>query len=141
MQGQWIELGVKVNLNHVDYSVIEQARENGDWDGIIEAWDTFGDLYTGLSQEFSKDGSINYGKYYNPEVESLLNQLSQEGDSQRQNEIAKEINRMTAEDAPLIALMPRPSLYGKQKDVKGFEAHFMQFENVISNKLSVNSGN
>ena len=36
VQNQWTKLGVKTEVHHGDYSLIEAARETGDWDGFIE---------------------------------------------------------------------------------------------------------
>ena len=45
IQHQWSKLGVQAEVHHGDYSLIQTARSTGDWDALIEGWQTFGDEF------------------------------------------------------------------------------------------------
>lgn len=135
VQNAWLDLGIDVELSHVDYSIIEAARESGDWDGFIETWVNFGDMYSILSKQFLKGGSINYVDYENPEVTELINSLMEENDPVKVKEIAIKVNELTAIDAPLVPLLPRASVIAVKKSLKGYEPHFIFAQPVINNKM------
>ncbi len=136
VQSQWMNLGVDVDLRHGDYSLIEAARETGEWDGLIETWTNFGDPYPIAYTHFGVDGSCNYGKYDNDLVNEALQELEKTGDADRQHELLSTINKQVAEDSNLISLMPRPVVVAVNKNVKGFIPHFMSFEYSVNPDLS-----
>lgn len=135
VQNAWRELGIDVQLSHVDYSIIEAARESGEWDGFIETWVNYGDMYSVLSKQFMPGGSINYVNYENPAVTELIKSLETENDPAKVKEIAKKVNEMTAEDAILVPLMPRPVTVAVNKKLQGYHPHFLFAMPVINNKM------
>ncbi|MBD0379628.1 ABC transporter substrate-binding protein [Paenibacillus sedimenti] len=139
LQNQWTKLGVKAEVQHGDYSLIQAARDKGDWDASIEAWSTFGDTFTLLSGQFSPKGSANYGGYQDEETNRLLAQLKEASDSKERNQLALKINERVAQQAPIIALFPRPQITAVSKTLAGFEEHFRQFENAVNASMSFRS--
>lgn len=137
LQHQWTKLGIKAEVQHVDYSLIEAARESGDWDASIEAWSTFGDEYALLSGQFAAQGRGNYGGYEDAETEGLLEQLAAAMDQASRHELALRINERVAGHAPMISLFPRPQLTAISASLKGFTPHFRQFENTVNAGLSL----
>ncbi len=135
VQNAWMDLGVDVELSHVDYSVIENARETDDWDGFIETWVNYGDMYSVLSKQFVKGGSINYVDYENPEVTKLIDSLKEENDPEKIKEISKKVNELTAIDAPLVPLMPRPSTVAVNKSLTGYTPNFIFAQPVINSQM------
>ena len=64
---------------------------------------------TGDPQYFSdlalkSNGSANYGGYSNQEVDKLIDQLDQEFDSDKRNELAVEIQQKVMDDAGYIVI-------------------------------------
>lgn len=139
LQNQWTNLGIRAEVRHGDYSLIEAARETGDWDATIEAWSTFGDEYALLSGQFAAEGRANFGGYEDEQTSRLLQQLSEATDPVSRRELALKINERIAEQAPMISLFPRPQLTAVSQSLQGFEKHFRQFENVINAKLTLDS--
>lgn len=135
LQNQWKKLGVEVDLHHVDYSVIEQARETGEWDGLVETWTHYGYMYSILSNHFGPGGSINYGKYDGAEFNQLLEELHHAGDPEKQHELVLRMNDIITEEALLVPMLPRPTVIALKKGLKGFEPHFIQYQNYINNRL------
>jgi len=135
LQHQWTEIGVKAEVQHGDYSLIQTARDSGDWDASIEAWSTFGDMYSLLSGQFSPEGGGNYGGFRDDETVRLLDELRQASDDAARRELALRVNEHVAELAPVIALYPRPHITAVSQRLAGFEEHFRQFENIVNAAL------
>lgn len=139
LQNQWTRIGVKAEVRHGDYSLIETARESGDWDASIEAWSTFGEEFALLTGQYSPKGSANYGGYDDAETNELLVQLAAASDPASRRGLALRINERVARQAPVISLFPRPQLTAVSRSLHGFEAHFRQFENVVNAGLALDS--
>jgi len=137
LQSQWSRIGVKAEVQHGDYSLIETARESGDWDASIEAWSTFGEEYAVLSGQYSSEGGANYGGYNDEETSRLLEELKKAGDRQSRHHLALQINERVAQQAPVISLFPRPQVTAVSSSLQGFEEHFRQFENVVNANLTL----
>ncbi len=135
IQNQWTKLGVKVEANHVDWSVIEESWKTGDWDGFIASWNHYGDMVSIISNHFSEKGQHNYSKYKSEEFNKKLEALKKEGDKEKQKELIWDINLQLAKDAVRIPIMPRVTIIAVKKNLEGFEKHFMAHPNVITNKL------
>lgn len=135
LQTQWGKIGVDVEVNHVDWSVIEESWTTGDWDGFIATWNHYGNMYSIISDHYSKDGTFNYSNYKSDEFDAKLEELKNTSDKEAQKDIIWEINLLLARDGVRVPLMPRPSLIAISKDLKGYETHFMVHPNCITNKL------
>lgn len=139
LQNQWSLIGVKAEVRHGDYSLIEAARQSGDWDASIEAWSTFGDEYALLAGQYAPSGSANYGGFDDAQTNEMLSKLEKASDDAARRELALRINERVAQQAPVISLFPRPQITAVNKSLKGFEAHFRQFENVVNGHLALDS--
>ncbi|MBD2847679.1 ABC transporter substrate-binding protein [Paenibacillus sp. IB182496] len=137
LQSQWGRIGVQVEVQHGDYSLIQTARESGDWDASIEAWSTFGEELTLLQGQYAPEGSGNYGGYNDEETNALLAQLAEAADQQSRRELTLQINTRVAEQAPVISLYPRPQLTAVSTALQGFEPHFRQFEHIVHAGLTL----
>lgn len=137
LQHQWANLGIQAEVQHGDYSLIEAARESGEWDASIEAWSTFGDEYALLAGQYGADGRGNYGGYRDEQVDQLLNQLAEAADTAARKALALQINERVAQQAPVISLFPRPQLTAVSHALQGFEKHFRQFENTVNANLKL----
>ncbi|MFA9455158.1 ABC transporter substrate-binding protein [Halalkalibacter sp. AB-rgal2] len=140
LQNQWTQVGIQVEVQHGDYSLIQTARESGEWDATIEAWSTFGSPLSLLEGQFSPEGSANYGGYDDPETNDLLTQLSEASDDEESHELALKVNERVAEQAAVISLFPRPQITAVHHSVHGFEDHFRQFEHIVHAGLSLKDG-
>ncbi|GAA3406895.1 ABC transporter substrate-binding protein [Paenibacillus hodogayensis] len=136
LQNQWSKIGIKAEVQHGDYSLIETARKSGNWDASIEAWNTFGDELTLLTGQYGPEGSANYGGFKDEPTKLLLAQLAEATNQASRHELALKINQRVAEQAPVISLFPRPQITAVSQSLNGFEDHFRQFENVVNANLS-----
>jgi peptide/nickel transport system substrate-binding protein len=139
LQNQWTKIGVKAEVRHGDYSLIQTARKSGGWDASIEAWSTFGEELALLSGQYAPEGSANYGGYNDEETNKMLSQLAEAPDQAARHKLALKINERVAQQAPVISLFPRPQVTAVSKALQGFEEHFRQFENAVNANLTLDS--
>ena len=79
------------------------------WSGGISApWTTFYGFMYGFGGEFPETTVTNYGRYYNPEADELLLELSNTTDETRQLEIYQRLNEIYLTDVPSYGVMYRP---------------------------------
>ena len=135
IQHQWSKLGVQAEVHHGDYSLIQTARSTGDWDALIEGWQTFGDEFALLSGQFSPKGTANYGGYDDAETNALLERLSAAETEEARHSLAVKLNARVAEQAPVVCLYPRPEGVATRAGLKGYVDHFRKFENAINAQL------
>ncbi|MDF2722441.1 MAG: extracellular solute-binding protein family 5, partial [Paenibacillus sp.] len=102
-------------------------------------WSTFGEEFALLTGQFSPKGSANYGGYDDAQTNELLAKLEIASDTAARRGLALQINERVAQQSPIISLFPRPQITAVSKSLKGFEAHFRQFENVVNANLSLDS--
>ncbi len=135
IQHQWTKLGIAAEVRHGDYSLIRTARETGDWDALIEGWQTFGDEFALLSGQFAPKGTANYGGYDDAETNALLDALASAATEEARHELAVKIDARVAEQAPCLFLYPRPEGVATRATLKGYVDHFRKFENAINAQL------
>ncbi|MEL3908357.1 MAG: ABC transporter substrate-binding protein [Treponemataceae bacterium] len=136
IQAQWMNFGINAEVQYGDYSLIETARESGDWDASIEAWQTYGDEYGLMSSQFSPNGSGNFSHYESPSLTEKLNALENATTPKEKEKAAKELSLKVAEEAIAIYIYPRVETTAVSSKLKGFEGHFRQIENIITADLT-----
>lgn len=137
LQAQWRKLGFKVDLRHVENSLIAESRRNGDWDAFTEAWTTLGDVPSLITPQIAKDGRANYAKVDDPRVAGLLATAATAAGAAERDRAILELNGIIAELVPLVPTYPRLQLTAVAKDVQGFLPHPLQYENIVQPAMAV----
>jgi peptide/nickel transport system substrate-binding protein len=113
---QFGDIGVKVNQEVLDWSVyVQEVPHKGPI--FMLGW--------GSTQTLDADAAIyaimKSGEPYStasiPELDELLDKSRQTVDPEKRKELLAEIQRLAAEQVPLITLYQEDSLYGKKKAV------------------------
>ncbi|OZI10961.1 ABC transporter substrate-binding protein [Bacillaceae bacterium SAS-127] len=139
IQNQWSKIGVKAEVSHGDYSLIQTARDKEDWDAFIEAWSTFGDVTALLKGQYAKDGGGNYGGYNDTKTNDLFTQIDQAQTAEERYELVMKLTEHVTKQAPVICVYPRPELTAVNKSLDGFTPHFRQFENIVNSNLMISA--
>ncbi|MDR0539718.1 MAG: ABC transporter substrate-binding protein [Spirochaetaceae bacterium] len=139
IQIQWSRLGVNVKVQHGDYSLIQTARETGDWDASIEAWGTFGNVSSQLKGQYAPEGAANYGGFNDEQTNQLLDLIAGAAEEDERHDLAVKLSMHIADLSPAIYLCPRPELTAVNNSLAGFVPHFRQFENVVNAGLRIGS--
>lgn len=100
------EIGIGLEIDAGAYDAVVEKQESGDFDLMMISMTM---CPTGDPQYFSDlalktDGSTNYGHYSNPEVDKLVEQLDNEFDTDKRNELAVEIQQKVMDDAGYIVI-------------------------------------
>src|SRR5207244_10688726 len=74
LQEQWRTLGVDVELDEVDFSLFNGRARKGQFDALINTWNTDPTPSSGIPQSWTQAGlgRSNYGRYVNPAFDRLV---------------------------------------------------------------------
>jgi len=131
LQSQWDALGADVDLSYVDNTLVQQARERGDWDAQTAAFTTLGNVPSLFAVQLSPSGSGNYGHYDLPQVAGLVERANTAADDQARTAAVLELNALQAEVVPAVPVHPRPQATAVADRVGGFVPHPLQYENLV----------
>lgn len=119
MQSELKEIGIAVKLQ--SYESVANVLKSGSFDLCLYSVNTAtsGDPQSFLELYFKTGGSENYGKYSNPEVDSLIDELKNEKDTQKRNDIAIDVQKKLLEDnsdiflvTPMLNLVSKSNVSG-----------------------------
>lgn len=121
--GELKKIGIKVNLEVLEWGAIEDRRKNGDWDMVLFATNCalIPDPQYYLQRSYGTDGSYNYVGYSNPIVDELLSKSMETEDLQTRYDLLKEVQSITQEDAINIVVAHYGMVVARKDSVKGFE--------------------
>ena len=121
--GELKEMGIKANLEVLEWGAIEDRRKNGDWDMVLFATNCalIPDPQYYLQRSYGTGGSYNYVGYSNPSVDELLSKSMETEDLQTRYELLKEVQSITQEDAINVVVAHYGMVVAKKDSVKGFE--------------------
>lgn len=100
-QAQWSEnLGINVEITPQQFKSRLDSMDSGDFDIVFAGWaPDYNDAMTYLDM-FMKENGNNYGKYDNPEYDSLLTQAMTEQDAAKRQELLAQAEELvTSTDA------------------------------------------
>lgn len=131
LQAQWDALGADVDLSYVDNTLVQQARERGDWDAQTAAFTTLGNVPSLFAVQLATGGSGNYGRYDLPRASELVEQANVAADEETRTAAVLELNALQAEVVPAVPVHPRPQATAVVDRVHGFVPHPLQYENLV----------
>lgn len=103
----WGKLGVEVELEDKEWNVfLNEHIRPGNFDVVALGW-TGGTDYDSRQlwhSDFAPPNGLNFGKYKNPKVDGLFEQILKEYNPEEQVRISHEIFRTIADDCPYIFL-------------------------------------
>jgi peptide/nickel transport system substrate-binding protein len=120
LQSQLKQIGIDITIEPI--TSLGGTLNSGDFDIIIYAW--VGSQFIGDNVAlWRSDGGSNFGKYSNPEVDSLLDAAARELDKDKQRDLFNQAGELMAKDAYVLPLFQKPALI----------AVYSQFLNVRNN--------
>lgn len=90
-----------MEVTYEQFDSVESVLTAGDFDICAYAYVTTptGDPFQYLNSTVGTGNGSNYGRYSNPEVDALLNELASEFDVDRRAELAAEIQQIVTSDS------------------------------------------
>lgn len=121
LQSALSQLGIEASVEQLDST--EDRGHAGTFDLSVYAEVTLptGDPYSYLMNSYGTDGTNNFGRYSNAEVDALLGELAVEFDTGRRAELAKQIDKTVLADNSYCNMF-HLNMYMAMKDtVEGLE--------------------
>jgi peptide/nickel transport system substrate-binding protein len=123
LQSKLASVGIKLNITSVDYWL--QDSETYNKDNPDMTIDSYGMAPTGdasyfASMCFTTDGSQNFGKYSNKDVDALVKQLQASFDENERTDLTKQISQKVLDDSAYIFFGNSQTSYIARDGVTGF---------------------
>lgn len=120
--GELADIGIKADLEVLEWGAIESRRGDGDWDLVLFATNCalIPDPQYYLQRSYGTGGSYNYVDYSNPAVDELLSESMKEEDTETRYGLLREVQSITAEDAINIVVAHYGMVIASKDRVKGF---------------------
>jgi peptide/nickel transport system substrate-binding protein len=121
MQAMLGEVGIKVNIEMVEFGTLLQQMRSHDYQAIRIGWsgrtDPDGNAYTW----FTTDGSINDMSYSNARVDKLLSKARTVSDHKTRAKLYAQVSKILQEDAPYIFLFHPKDFKAMKSYLKGYK--------------------
>lgn len=119
-QQQWEQnLGLKVELELMDWAALLQAQQNGDFDFTFSGWNGGTDDPLNYLNTFAADNSSNVGAYNDPAYDELMLKAKKEADAVKRQELMVEAEKMLIDSGAALPLYYTKIVYASSAKVKG----------------------
>ena len=127
IQDQWKKLGVKLNVSITNSSAIPAGHQDGSLEVALIArnYGSIADPLGVLIKDFGNKQGGDWGSmnWFNPSIQSVLNQLVQETDAAKYHAQAQQVAKAIYDEKPLI-----PIAYYVQQTAVGNRINGFQFD-------------
>lgn len=113
------QIGIECDVKVTEWTALQDKSLKHQFDAMMAGWGTGTDPAT-LDNIFKTGGGRNYGEYSNDRVDELFDLAQSEFDREKRAEYYAEMHDILWEEQPYMWLFYRPSLYGVNKDIRGF---------------------
>ena len=116
------DVGIKVDLEMSDFNTwFANTVQAGDFDAYIFAFlSADPDLSSNLACEQVPPIGANYYGYCNEEVDVILRQAAETADTEERKKLYFDLQRILAEDVPVVTLNWQQNIVGVSENLKGF---------------------
>lgn len=119
------ELGIKVNVEQVEWGAYLAATGAGEHDMFILGWsNSTGDPDNGIAPLFHSDNIGDTGNrsfYNNPELDSILDEARQSTEEGEREQLYMDAQQLLVDEAPAIFIRHGENLNAHGNHVEGFE--------------------
>jgi peptide/nickel transport system substrate-binding protein len=122
IQSMASEAGFDVKLQAMEANTAYAAEARGDYQVATGIWSGRPDPDGNISIWVASDGFLNWGKYRNPTLDTLLVQARGSTDVPTRQKLYREITDITQRDVPFIVLYHQRWLFGMTEHLQGFQA-------------------
>ncbi len=119
MKSNLDQIGIQVDVKPTEFTVLQDKSLKHQFDAMLAGWGTGTDPST-LDNIFKTGGGRNYGQYSNPRVDELFELAQAEFDRVKRAEYYAEIHDILWEDQAYMWLFYRPTLFGLNQEIRGF---------------------
>jgi peptide/nickel transport system substrate-binding protein len=102
LQSEFQKVGIDATTNTVEFPALFQDVQDGKFQVVVIGWLNLSDPDRATFRQFTIDGTANYGKYKNDQVDSLLKQARTTLDQTKAKQLYTDAVKQIVDDAPYI---------------------------------------
>ncbi len=120
LQAMSAEAGFDMKIQATEFSSSLDAADRGDFEGYLIAWSGRVDPDGNLFNFVHSSGTLNYGRYANPDVDQWLDQGRVETTVPARQALYAKVAARVAQDQPLMYLYDPKNIVGMSVKISGF---------------------
>jgi peptide/nickel transport system substrate-binding protein len=120
IQAMGAEAGFDISLRPVEFAALQSALARGDFEAGQSGWSGRVDPSGNIYQYMSTKGSLNDGRFSDPEADKLLNEARAESDPAKRKVLYGQVMDIMHREDPILYLFYLPWTFGVQKKIHGF---------------------
>ncbi|MBM7573704.1 ABC transporter substrate-binding protein [Aquibacillus albus] len=123
VQQNLAEVGIDLQIDVIEWQTMLNHLRAGfpdDRDALGFAWGTPTHDILSFRNHFHSEASSNHGRYSNPEVDALFDQAFATYDADERNELLREVNRITTDEAGLFYIVHDLNSRAMSPNINGF---------------------
>ena len=130
-QAQLKEVGIEIEAKVLEWGAYLDGLKRGEHDMYIVGWvissvDPDG-IFSGIVHT---NGGSNYSRFYNKEVDALIDKGKTMPDGPEREAVYKELQKLVAEHRPMLFLYNEENFFGVNKSVQNFHPSPRGYHNV-----------
>lgn len=120
IQSMVAEAGFELKIKTMEFASSLQAGYSGDFQAYMIGWSGRSDPDGNMWQMLHTGGTFNYGKYSNPEVDTLLDDARKVTGVDERRAFYSKVWAQERQDLPLVYLWISRNVVGMRKELTGF---------------------
>ena len=124
IQANWLEIAdwVQPEIRRVDTQVLYKRLQEADFEASDAGWVAdFNDAFNFLYLFVSSTGPMNYGNYFNPEFDALIEESHLQLDPSERAQTLRQAEQLLLDDSAMIPLWAPGRQYLVNPDITGWE--------------------
>lgn len=122
IQAMVSEAGFNVNLQMSEFASLLDRQQRGEFQLSLSGWSGRPDPDGSIFSFINSKGTLNDGRYSNPQVDSWLTEARQTNDPAARQALYNNVVKQLQTDMPIAYLYFEPRIFGMNKKVEGFKA-------------------
>ncbi|MFG6077273.1 ABC transporter substrate-binding protein [Erwinia sp. OPT-41] len=122
IQAMVSEAGFNVNLQMSEFATLLDRQQRGDFQLNLSGWSGRPDPDGSIFAFINSKGTLNDGRYGNPQVDSWLTEARQTNDIAARQALYNKVVQQLQSDMPIAYLYFEPRIFGMTKKLQGFKA-------------------
>ncbi|PRB58933.1 ABC transporter substrate-binding protein [Erwinia billingiae] len=122
IQAMVSEAGFNVNLQMSEFASLLDRQQRGDYQLSLSGWSGRPDPDGSIFSFINSKGTLNDGRYSNPQVDSWLTEARQTNDQATRQALYDKVVKQLQTDVPIAYLYFEPRIFGMNKKLQGFKA-------------------
>lgn len=121
IQAMVSEAGFNVNLQMSEFASLLDRQQRGDYQLSLSGWSGRPDPDGSIFSFINSKGTLNDGRYSNPQVDSWLTEARQTNDKAARQALYDKVVKQLQTDMPIAYLYFEPRIFGLNKKLEGFK--------------------